>query len=190
VSEDDSKQPQTMPQEVALFAEAMMALFESADRNGISQAELARRCGYSREWVNKTINNVFIPLHQGVPIPLPKWEVVNNFIDAIRPQDERSWMGYERRKLKIRALFDEALSAWPREYGSVRERQDTAKRQAVRLPKSQPLETSDPDSEADMPDQETIRRVLQETGQQTIEKEVLDLQQPRSIPCRPNKAKN
>lgn len=189
MSEDDSKQPQTMPQEVALFAEAMMTLFESADRNGISQAELARRCGYSREWVNKTINNVFIPLHQGVPIPMPKWEMVNNFIDAIRPQDERTWMGYERRKAKIRTLFDDALAAWPREYGSVRERQDTAKRQAVR-PKSQAL-SDEPDSDAgsDMPSEETVRRAFQETGDQLrIEKEVLDLQKPR-IPCRPKEKK-
>jgi hypothetical protein len=112
--------------------------------------------------------------------PLPKWETVNNLIDAMRPQDERTWMHYERRKIKIRALFDDAERVFPREYGTVKERRDTAKQQAIRLPKSQPLNEgfADADSEADMPDQETIRRALQEmeTGQKQIEKEVLDLQ--------------
>jgi hypothetical protein len=177
---EDSQQPQTMPHEVKLFANEMMTLFESADRNGLNQTEIGRRCGYTREWVNKLLNNVFIPLHQGVLTPLPKWETVNNLIDAMRPQDERTWMHYERRKIKIRERFDDAEQVFPREFGTVKERRDTAKQQAVRLPKSQPLNKNfaDPDSEPDMPSQETIRQVFQEveTGQKHIEKEVLDLQ--------------
>lgn len=173
---DDSQQPQTMPQEVRLFADAMMTLFESADRNGLNQTEIGRRCGYTREWVNKLLNNVFIPLHLGALTPLPKWETVNNLVDAMRPQDRRTWLLYEDRKIKIRALFDAAEQVFPREFGTVKQRRDTAKQQAIR--KSQALDESESDSEDGLPGQETIRQVFREaeTGQNQIEKEVLALQ--------------